>query len=54
MVVAMTLPADEPKKPKKRSQFGKRYKNGVRKVPLAEQQRKVAAYMNMLKIASEK
>jgi hypothetical protein len=42
-----------PPKPKKRTQFGKRYRPD-RQPKLADQQRKVAAYLNMLKIASGK
>jgi hypothetical protein len=44
----MTAPADEPKKPKKRTEFGKRT-HGIRKLSLAEQQRKVAAWMEFIK-----
>jgi hypothetical protein len=41
-----------PKPPKKRTQYGRRKYQS--RTTLAEQQRKVAAYLNMLQIASEK
>lgn len=47
----MTEPTDSPKKPivnRKRTQFGKRI-HGQRKLSLAEQQRKVKAWMDFIK-----
>jgi hypothetical protein len=49
----MTQPTDEPKKPKKCTQFGKRI-HGQRKLSLAEQQRKVAAWMDFIKPDAKK
>lgn len=49
----MTQPADDPRKPKKRTQFGKRH-NGFKRITAEEQKRKVAAYLNMLDIATGK